>query len=73
MFSNEGLNRDLLGSCLDNQWTPIWKCSLHQCSGVGSNHALRGPQIQIVGMALIRDHNIPLLNVTCYEKRDHLG
>ena len=35
-------------------------------SGVGSNHVLRGPQIQIVGVALIIefcDHNIPLLNI----------
>ena len=35
-------------------------------SGVGSNHALRGPQIQVVGVALIIefcDHNIPFLKV----------
>ena len=35
-------------------------------SGVGSNRTLRGPQIQIVGVALITefcDHNIPFLNV----------
>ena len=39
---------------------------LLQTSGVGSSHALRGPQIQVVGMALIIefcDHNIPLLKV----------
>ena len=35
-------------------------------SGVGSNHVLRGPQIQVVGVALIIefcDHNIPSLKV----------
>ena len=35
-------------------------------SGVGSNRALRGPQIQVVGAALIIefcDHNIPFLKV----------
>ena len=38
-------------------------------SGVGSNRALWGPQIQIVGVAWIIefcDHNIPLLNVVFY-------
>ena len=36
------------------------------CSGVESNRALRGPQIQVVGVALIIefcDHNIPFLKV----------
>ena len=36
------------------------------CSGVGSSCALRGPQIQVVGVALIiefYDHNIPFLKV----------
>ena len=35
-------------------------------SGVGSNCSLRGPQIQVVGVALIiefYDHNIPFLKV----------
>ena len=35
-------------------------------SGVGSNRALWGPQIQVVGVALIIkfcDHNIPFLKV----------
>ena len=35
-------------------------------SGVGTSHALQGPQIQVVGMALIIefcDRNIPFLKV----------
>ena len=35
-------------------------------SGVGSNHALQGPQIQVVGVALIVEfcgHNIHFQNV----------
>ena len=40
--------------------------SVYSNSGVRSNRALRGPQIQVVGVVLIIefcDHNIPFLKV----------